>query len=46
MTGRDVRDDVRMPVLLENSVIESVKNFRYLGSTIFSCGRLDLEVEK
>ena len=44
--GREVKDEDRTPIEIENSEIECVKEFPYLGSIIAANGRMDADVEK
>ena len=42
--GREVKDEDRTPIEIENSEIECVKEFPYLGSIIAANGRMDADV--
>ena len=46
VTGRQVTEADRAPLHVNNTVIESVTEFPYLGSLVASSGRVDTEVEK
>ena len=44
--GREVTEEDQATILIEESGIEHVKEFPYLGSIIAASGRMDSEVDK
>lgn len=46
VTGREVRESDKNPIVVDGGEIESVQQFQYLGSVISASGTVDVDIER